>query len=68
MVTYRVALSHKPLPSPAPRESSSGVWVYEIEAARGEIAEVQAVRQWYEDMGLLVWGGCSPREVVLTLV
>jgi hypothetical protein len=65
---YSVALSEEPLASPAPRESTPGVWVYEIEAASSDIAYVKAERRWHDEMGLLVGSGSTPKKVVLTRV
>lgn len=67
-MVYSVVVSSKPLPSPVPRESTSGVCVYEIEAAGWDAAYTQAERRWHDEMGLLVGSGSSPREVVLTLI
>jgi hypothetical protein len=66
-MTYRVAMSFDPLPSPAPEESSAGVWVYEFEAAGDDSAFAQAAELWREAMHMRVGDGI-PTHVVATRI
>jgi hypothetical protein len=67
VVKFRAALSSEPLQSPAPRESTSNVWVYEVEATGYEAALSQAEQQWREEQHIRPGEGSTRYGVITQL-
>jgi hypothetical protein len=66
MADFRVAFSFEnELRDPAPKESSPGIWVYEIEATGREAALSAAEQRWRDELHIQV-GDSPPHQTVVT--
>jgi hypothetical protein len=66
MAKFRVAFSFEnELRGPAPKESSPGIWVYEIEATAPEAALSEAEQRWRDELHIPE-GDSPPHQTVVT--